>query len=151
MLDLGADVNARRRDGTTQVAYAASVGHFRTVCLLLERGADPLLRSDLGVDVVGGIFGVAFPPGPGVSKWRDEAIRMLRVRHIEARQDIVDRAMIRNFAEASGQEPAMWLKGNMREPNPEWVRANPEQAERWYQAVLKKTAPKFTSQEEPKL
>ncbi len=45
LLNRGADVNARRRDGMTALHSAAYRGHLRVIRRLLERGADPTLRA----------------------------------------------------------------------------------------------------------
>lgn len=45
LLDRGVKVDARSRDGTTALALAAAMGHRDLVALLLERGADPSLRT----------------------------------------------------------------------------------------------------------
>jgi ankyrin repeat protein len=45
LLDKGANVNARRRDGMTALHSAAYRGHLRVIRRLLERGADPTIRA----------------------------------------------------------------------------------------------------------
>lgn len=45
LLDNGANVNARRRDGMTALHSAAYRGHLRVIRRLLERGADPTIRA----------------------------------------------------------------------------------------------------------
>lgn len=45
LLDRGADVNGRRRDGMTALHSAAFRGHLRVVRRLLERGADATIRA----------------------------------------------------------------------------------------------------------
>jgi uncharacterized protein len=45
LLDAGASVNARRRDGMTALHAAAYRGHLRVIDRLLERGADITLRA----------------------------------------------------------------------------------------------------------
>ena len=56
LIEKGADVNARNRDGTTPLHSAAFLGRIETVKLLLENGADTTLRSNDGTiptDVAG--------------------------------------------------------------------------------------------------
>ena len=48
LIEKGADVNARNRDGTTSLHSAAFLGRIGTVKLLLENGADTMLRSNDG-------------------------------------------------------------------------------------------------------
>ena len=48
LIEKGADVNARNRDGTTSLHSAAFLGRIGTVKLLLENGADTTLRSNDG-------------------------------------------------------------------------------------------------------
>lgn len=47
LLDAGADVNRRDRNGNTALIVAALTGHDRLVDLLLANGADPNLRNEL--------------------------------------------------------------------------------------------------------
>ena len=48
LLEKGADVNARNRDGATPLHSAAFLGRIETVKLLLDSGADTTLRSNDG-------------------------------------------------------------------------------------------------------
>ena len=48
LIEKGAEVNARNRDGTTSLHSAAFLGRIGTVKLLLENGADTTLRSNDG-------------------------------------------------------------------------------------------------------
>ena len=48
LIEKGADVNARNRDGATPLHSAAFLGRIETVKLLLENGADTTLRSNDG-------------------------------------------------------------------------------------------------------
>lgn len=48
LLDYGFDVNARTDFGTTSLMKAAETGRVETVALLLERGADPSLKTVTG-------------------------------------------------------------------------------------------------------
>jgi uncharacterized protein len=45
LLEHGADVNGRRRDGLTALHSAAYRGHLRVIRYLLDRGADPEIRG----------------------------------------------------------------------------------------------------------
>jgi hypothetical protein len=48
LLDHGADVNSRSKDGWTPLHYAAAFGYADVARLLLERGADPSIKDDKG-------------------------------------------------------------------------------------------------------
>jgi ankyrin repeat protein len=48
LIERGAQVNARRRDGMTALHSAAFRGHLRVIRRLLEGGADPTIRADAG-------------------------------------------------------------------------------------------------------
>lgn len=48
LLEYGADVNAVGLHGRTALHHAAKAGHHRVYTLLLEHGADPLLRDEEG-------------------------------------------------------------------------------------------------------
>src|SRR5690349_18387836 len=48
LLDLGADLNAKRHDGFTPLLLAAFFGQFDIVRLLVERGADIGITSRFG-------------------------------------------------------------------------------------------------------
>jgi ankyrin repeat protein len=45
LLDHGADVNGRRRDGMTALHTAGYRGHLKVIRRLVERGADPMIRA----------------------------------------------------------------------------------------------------------
>ena len=48
MIDKGAEVNARAKDGETALVYAAVMGHEDVVKLLLEKGANPNIKNKEG-------------------------------------------------------------------------------------------------------
>ncbi|XP_053244896.1 fibronectin type 3 and ankyrin repeat domains protein 1 isoform X1 [Podarcis raffonei] len=48
LLDAGADVNAKDKDGKTPLMVAALNNHEELVALLLERGADPDVKNEFG-------------------------------------------------------------------------------------------------------
>ncbi len=52
LLEKGADVNGRQRDGSTSLHSAAFLGHVETVKLLLEKGADINLRKNDGMTAI---------------------------------------------------------------------------------------------------
>jgi ankyrin repeat protein/peptidoglycan/LPS O-acetylase OafA/YrhL len=90
LLDHGADVNARDRDGTTALHSAAFFGRDTVVALLLQRGADPGAASDAGetpersassdfgtVEFIGGLLGVPVDK-PTMQPGRERAVAILR-------------------------------------------------------------------------
>ena len=54
LLENGADVNAKSRDGGTALHAAAFLGRAETVKLLLEKGADTTLRNNMGGTAIEG-------------------------------------------------------------------------------------------------
>lgn len=48
LVELGADVHAPEQEGYTPFLIAVSAGFYSAVCFLLERGADPLVRTSDG-------------------------------------------------------------------------------------------------------
>jgi ankyrin repeat protein len=54
LLEHGADINARSRDGGTALHAAAFLGRAETVKLLLDKGADTTLRSNMGGTAIDG-------------------------------------------------------------------------------------------------
>jgi ankyrin repeat protein len=54
LLEHGADVNARSKDGGTALHAAAFLGRAETVKLLLDKGADSSLRSNIGGTAIDG-------------------------------------------------------------------------------------------------
>ena len=54
LLEHGADINARNRDGGTALHSAAFLGRAETVKLLLDKGADTTLRSSMGGTAIDG-------------------------------------------------------------------------------------------------
>ncbi len=64
LLDAGAAVDVRQRDGATALMAAAQSGHTAVVALLLNAGAEPLLRSNDGWWTVGlTAYDIAFREG----------------------------------------------------------------------------------------
>jgi hypothetical protein len=139
LLKAGADINIRNADGTTALTFASSSRQIETVKFLLQHGADPFLRNAAGNDLAAGLFG----PNWNVRSagLRRDVITRLEQMGIKFDQETIEQAQIRNLGEATGKEPPMWLKNNIGEPNPDWVRANPEQAKLWYQRVLHRGPP----------
>ena len=54
LLEHGADINAKSRDGGTALHAAAFLGRVETVKLLLEKRADTTLRSSMGGTAIDG-------------------------------------------------------------------------------------------------
>ena len=54
LLEHGADVNARSKDGGTALHAAAFLGRVETVKLLLDKGADTTLRHKMGSTAIDG-------------------------------------------------------------------------------------------------
>ena len=143
LLDKGADINIRARDGGTAATFASSSMQMDKLLFLLERGADPFLRNGVGNDIAAGIFAPIWGTGAGGSKLRLQVLKLLESNGVKFDWAVIEAARIGNLGEATGKEPPKWLKSSPKEPNPAWVKANPEKAEQWYQAVLKRPAPKY--------
>ena len=83
LIAAGAEVNYRsppQVGGGTPAIYAAGLGWFEGVCILLEAGADYRPRTRGGFDVVQTIADRHVRPGDGNYESRNEALRMLRER-----------------------------------------------------------------------
>lgn len=132
LIGAGADINIRHGDGSTPVIYAALTRQMRTVLFLLQRGADPELRDKLNMDIADGIFGPNWDTRSDGYKARAEVIKLLEDRGYIFDWSVIEAFDIRNLGEATGKEPPKWLKTKTykRELNPEWVKLNPEEAER---------------------
>ena len=74
LLDQGADVNGRRRDGMTALHSAAYRGHLSVIRCLIERGADPKIRA---YDASGGHAGET-PADTALAQGQTEAADLLR-------------------------------------------------------------------------
>lgn len=142
LLNAGADINIRARDGASAALFAASARQMDKLFFLLKRGADPLVRNEVGNDIAAGLFSPNWGVNTEAYKSRQRVLELLETKGIKANSKVLELAEVRNLGEATGHEPPMWLKSNLKEPNPAWVKANPEKAEQWYQAVLRRPAPK---------
>ena len=143
LIKAGADINARDQNGSTPIVFASSARLMPKVLFLLKNGADPFLRNNTGADIASGIFSPNWAKDTESYKARQLVIELLEAKGLIFDWKIVDVANVGNLAEATGKEPVMWLTRSDKEPNPEWVRANPELAERWYQKWLRRPAPKL--------
>ena len=54
LLEHGADINVKSRDGSTALHAAAFLGRAETAKLLLEKGADTTLRNNMGGTAIEG-------------------------------------------------------------------------------------------------
>lgn len=138
----GVDVNSRTSRGDTPIIFAARARQFGEVLLLLKNGADPALRAKDGTDIAAGLF-----HQPNLTKDADQArlqvIAKLAERGYKFDDDaIASTSRIQNLDEATGKSPPKWLKG-AKEPNPEWVKTHPVEAEEWYQQYRHQPAPKY--------
>ena len=116
---------------------------MQKVLFLLQHGADPFIRDDTGGDVASGIFSPNWATKTEGYKARAEVLRLLEARGLKFDLALTETANIRNFGEATGKEPPMWINRGAKEPNPQWVKANPNEAEKWYQKVFRRPAPKY--------
>ena len=143
LLKAGADINFRDKTGSTPIKVASGSRLMHKVLFLLQRGADPFIRDDAGSDVALGIFSPNWATKTEAYKARGEVLRLIEARGLKIDWALAERTGVGNFAEATGKEPPMWLSRDAKEPNPEWVKANPDEAERWYQKWLRRPAPKY--------
>ena len=74
LLERGADVKGRRRDGLTALHSAAYRGHLRVVSYLLDRGADPAIQGYQGYGPHGGQTALEM----AVAQGQKEAAALLR-------------------------------------------------------------------------
>ena len=74
LLDHGANVNGRRRDGTTALHAAAYRGLFNVVRRLVERGADPAIRGLLD----GGAHANQLPSDVAAAQGQEAVAALLR-------------------------------------------------------------------------
>jgi ankyrin repeat protein len=74
LLNRGADVNAQRKDGMTALHTAAYRGHLNAIRFLLDRGADPGIRSHRG-----GLHSDQTPYDTAVSQRQNEAAALLKM------------------------------------------------------------------------
>lgn len=143
LIKAGANLNVRDSNESTPIVFASSARLMDKVLFLLLNGADPFLRNNAGSDIASGIFGPNWAKNTEAYKTRQSIIELLESRGLVFDRRLIETAGIRNLAEAIGKEPVMWLSNDAKEPNPEWVKANPELAEQWYQKWLRRPAPKF--------
>jgi uncharacterized protein len=74
LLDHGADVNGRRRDGMTALHSAGYRGHLAVIRRLVERGGDPAIRAN---DATGAHAGQT-PSETALSQGQETAAELLR-------------------------------------------------------------------------
>jgi hypothetical protein len=144
LLKAGADINLRYRGADTIAISASSVEDFEKLLFLLERGADPLIQDDGECDLVNGLFNSHLRPDLPFDPTRQKIIKLLESKGIKFDWDVIARYSVSNFGEATGKDVPMWTRDkDATEPNPAWVKAYPEKAEKWYRAVLRRPAPKL--------
>ena len=143
LLKADADINFRDKYGSTPINAASGSRLMKKVLFLLQQGADPFIRNNNGGDVASGIFGPNWATKTEGYKARGEVLKIHEARGLKFDWALTETARIRNLDEATGKEPPMQLNSGAKEPNPEWVKANPDEAERWYQKVFRRPAPKY--------
>ena len=134
-----ANLNIRSSDGSTAIIYASSVRQMETVKFLIEKGADPFLRDNNGLDIAVGLFGPNWDKSSQVWEIRCEVIKILEEKFgVSFDTEAIEKAEIRNLGEASGKEIPMQLRSKSG-LNPEWVNAHPKEAAEWYKLGIGKS------------
>lgn len=127
LLQSGADVNARRGDGATPLAWAASRGDAEIVAALVKAGAKPDLAGDNGEtpllfacangDLASARLLLDAKAGPNQAKWNGETPLHAAVEsgNRELVRLLLDRGAEGNAKESRlGQTPLMWAAAEGR-------------------------------------
>ncbi|MEP7353605.1 MAG: ankyrin repeat domain-containing protein [Acidobacteriota bacterium] len=77
LVERGAKVNARRRDGLTALHSAAFRGHLKVIRYLLDHGADPAMR---GYDALGSSHSGKLPADFAAAHGHTNAVEMLKAK-----------------------------------------------------------------------
>ncbi|MCF3649574.1 ankyrin repeat domain-containing protein [Synoicihabitans lomoniglobus] len=137
LLDSGVNVNTTSDAGVTPLFRAATVNQFEVVYYLLKRDADPFWRDSSGRDIASRIYNYSFELDPRRTELLERINSLLREKHnIDLDGGVISDSVVRNFDEATGKIPPMWLKNSggssPAKLNPLWISQFPDEYQKWY-------------------